>query len=278
MAPERGPIGTMAHRRLRTVWSRTLVALCAAPLFWTVSLADAQTGRRPKKDPCDPSYVPAKGEAPATCPGVKDVPLVPAQSEAAPSQAALAPTPPPVQRKTRQLRGANTSDRAVVNNPGFRMNANGGSKIFVQIHGKPTVRQFVTRSGVTYVLSNARVPVRNNRHPLMTQYFNTPVADARLRQYKDDVHLQIDLRASAAPTTKLIELVKDKVVMLEVSFAPGNYYQYIPTTGPRRQRRGNTKSYTGTTPPPGSRATRGSRQRDTGGSSSRSSVLGPPAP
>lgn len=255
------------------------MALCVAPLLWTVAPADAQTaGKKPKKDPCSPTYVPAEGEAPATCPGVQEVPLVPAQTQGA---AAFTATPPPVEKdkkKTRQLRRAGTEPRAVVNSPGFRMARNGGSKIYVQIHGAPTVRQYTTRGGVTYVLSNARVPVTNNRHPLMTQYFNTPVADARLRPYKGDVHLEIDLRAPAAPTAKLVELVKDKVVMLEVTFPPGNYYQHIPRTGPRGMpRRGNTQSYTGTTPPPGSRAARDSGPSNTG-TSTRSSVLGPPAP
>jgi len=264
----------MARRRFRKVWVRAALALCVAPFLLTASLADAQTKGKGKKqkDPCDPTYVPAKGETPPTCPGVQEVPLQPSQGHAS-----LAATPPPVQKK-QPTRRVTTPARAVVNSPGFRMTRDGVTKIYLQIHGKPTVQQYATRAGVTYVLSDSRVPVTNNRHALMTQYFNTPVADARLRPYRNDVHLQIDLRAPSVPTAKLIELVKDEVVMLEVSFPAGDYYQQIPTGPmrgvPTRGRRGNSQSYSGGTPPPGARGGR-TTPPSTG---SPSSVLGPPAP
>ena len=263
----------MARRRFSQTWVRAAVLL-AAPFLLTTSLADAQTKGKKKKDPCDPTYVPAKDEPPPTCPGVTEVQLQPAQGPAS-----LAPTPPPVpKKKPAATKKADADKPATVNVPGFRMTRTGETKIFVQIHGKPEVRQYATRAGVTYVLSDCRVPVYNNRHPLMTQYFNTPVSDARLRQHRKDVHLQIDLRAPSSPTARLIELVKDEVALLEVTFPAGNYYAQIPS-GPMRGIPGRGKrrneSYSGGTPPPGSRGNRGSAPPATGG---RSSVLGPPAP
>jgi hypothetical protein len=148
------------------------------------------------------------------------------------------------------------------------MMPDGSSKIFLQIHGTPSVKQIATRGGVTYVLTDCRVPVNNNRHPLMTQYFNTPIADARLRQFQGDVHLRIDLRATVAPTPRLIELVPGKVVLLEVTFPPGNYQQYIP--GDARRGRG---ARAGQGAPPAARTDRAAPSRGQTGS-----VLGPPAP
>ena len=261
---------------------RAAVACCVAPLLVATAPAHAQSDSPKDKsksakpavqvdERCSPTYVPKKGETPPTCPGVTEVPLQPAQGVA--RQAA---TPPPVKSRRARMRRKATEARAVINSPGFRMSRNGQSRIFVQIHGKPTVHQYVTRGGVTYVLSHARVPVHNNRHPLMTQYFNTPVADARLRQHRGDVLLRIDMRAPAAPTPRFVELVKDKVTMLEVTFPAGNYYRHIPR-GPKRGipgRRGPRDPHRSGSAPPGARGRR-SPPPDSG---SRSSVLGPPAP
>ncbi len=153
------------------------------------------------------------------------------------------------------------------------MARDGSSKIFLQVHGTPTVQQYATRSGVTYVFSNCRVPVYNNRHPLLTQYFNTPVADAALRQMRTDVQLRIDLRAPAVPTARLIELVPGKTVMLEVTFPAGNYYHQIPTSD--RLRPARPKSYPRSAP----HGTKSRHGRTTSPSNdSRSSVLGPAVP
>ncbi len=241
---------------------RAALALCVAPLLLTASPADAQTKGKAKKDPCDPTYVPAKGETPPICPGVTDVPVQPTQGTAS-----LAPTPPPVEPQPRIRRADPPPTKAIANSPGFRMMPDGSSKIFLQIHGSPSVKQIATRGGVTYVLSDCRVPMNNNRRPLMTQYFNTPIADARLRQFQGDVHLRIDLRATVAPTPRLVELVPGKVVLLEVTFPAGNYQQYIPGDG----RRGRSRAGRGAPPPaPSGRAAPPRGQTN--------SVLGPPAP
>lgn len=246
----------MGPRSSRYARVRAAVALCMAPLLLTVSLADAQTARNQPKDPCDPTYVPKKGEAPPTCPGVKEVTLEQPQGASA-----FAATPPPVEKPPPRARGVEATSRAVVNAPAFRMLRDGSSKVFVQVHGVPTVKQVTTRSGVTFVLSDCRVPVNNNRHALMTHYFNTPVADARLRQFRNDVHFNVDLRANAVPTARLVELVPGKVVVLEVTFPPGHYYEGLP--GDPERGRG--------------KADRGRRSRGNRGSSG-SGVLGPPAP
>jgi hypothetical protein len=147
------------------------------------------------------------------------------------------------------------------------MMRDGSSKVFVQVHGKPAIKQFATRGGVTYLLPGCRVPVSNNRHALMTQYFNTPISGVRLRQVGDNVLLTVDLRANATPQPRIVELAADKVVLLEVVFPPGNYYNQIPT-GPtrsagrlnRHQEHERRHGHRDTSPPSGN------------------SVLGPPAP
>lgn len=262
----------MRARRSRHGWARGIAA-CVLPTILFVSVAGAQPKDRAPRvvDRCDPAYVPKKGETPPTCPGVKEIILEPAKGGAP-----VAPTPPPVPGKAErvQIRRAAQPARAVVNQPGFRMTSSGATRIYLQVHGTPKVHQYETRSGLTYVLSDARVPVQNNRHPLMTQYFNTPVADAQLRQVKDNVHLRIDLRAPASPQARFIELVPGKVVVLEVTFPPGNYYQHIPVTVPNRRSRGSDPNRSGS-PPPGAR---GSRTPPPAYDDTPSNVLGPAAP
>ncbi|OQB14250.1 MAG: hypothetical protein BWY17_02540 [Deltaproteobacteria bacterium ADurb.Bin207] len=252
---ERGPIGKMGPRSSRTAWFRAAVVLCAVPILTTSSFAAAQTAKNASKDPCDPTYVPKKGETPPACPAVKD--LVLERSDGAKPFAA---TPPPVEKPPPRAKTTTPPARAIVNSPAFRMQRDGSSKVFVQVHGTPSVRQITTRNGVVFVLTDCRVPVYNNRHALMTHYFNTPIADARLRQFRNDVHFNIDLRANATPTARLLELVPGQVSVLEVTFPPGHYYESIPSDPPR----GRKRTAHG-------RRSRESR-RDGGG------VLGPPAP
>jgi len=248
----------MGPRFLRGVRATAVVALGVAFTASAAPSAEAQARKKATTDPCDPSYVPKKGEVLPSCPGVKLLSLEPFQS----ATASVAATPPPVETNRT---GARTSGQAVVNAPAFQMLRDGSSKVYVQVHGVPKVTQITTRSGVTFVLSDSRVPINNNRHALLTNHFNTPVADARLAQFHNDVHLRVDLRANVEPVARLVELVRGQTVMLEVTFPPGNYY----TEPIRDPERGHRSKSTGD----GQRRRSGAR-----GSSQSDGGFGPPVP
>jgi hypothetical protein len=246
-------------RFLRRAARLTAGVLCIAFALSVAPFADAQARKSTAIDPCDPAYVPKKGETPAACPGVVDVVLEPSQG----ASAAFPKNPPPVEsRRTAQQQG-----RAVANAPAFQMLRDGSSKLYLQVHGVPKVSQVTTRGGVTYVLSNCAVPIHNNRHALLTNHFNTPVSDARLRPFQHDVHFRIDLRANVIPKARLVELEPGKVVMLEVTFPPGNY-AVDPARDPER---GRKKSGDDTQP---------SKTRNPSGpnKSEPSTEFGPPVP
>ena len=138
------------------------------------------------------------------------------------------------------------------------------------IAGKPLVQQFITAGAVVYVFQDCHVPVHNNRNPLVTRFFNTPIADARLRQVGKDVHLIVDLRTQAAPSAHVVQMVPNRVLALQIDFAPGSYWlepEIDPATGTRRVRDDASPSG-GTIRSPSSPA----------GTNAGSNVLGPPAP
>lgn len=110
-----------------------------------------------------------------------------------------------------------------VMSPGFRMLRNGGSRVFVQLSQSVAPAMVKSPGSVSYVLPGFHVPVHNNKHALMTQFFNTPVADARLVTTKQDTRLTILLRAAVDSTMRLVEPHAGKTWELQVDFPPGTY-------------------------------------------------------
>lgn len=89
-------------------------------------------------------------------------------------------------------------DRVVVAWPGFQVTPE-GSRIFVAVTAQPTIVTERAPGRWIYRLQNAVVLLRNNRRPLETEAFDTPVRRAWLRQRGRDVELVIELRADAEP-------------------------------------------------------------------------------
>lgn len=190
-------------------------------------------------DPCDPTYVAPRGQFAAPCTSVTTLALRPTSSRSTSSGAASsAQTKPPARPVSPASikASADGSGRVIVEAPGFRMMPDGSSRLVVQMQGTPQVRQHTMRRRITYVLSNAKVPVNNNRNPLFTRYFNTPVNDARLRQYRGDVLFEIDLRADAVANSQFTQAPTGQGTVLEVTFAPGDYERLIPPDGRKRSK------------------------------------------
>lgn len=78
--------------------------------------------------------------------------------------------------------------------PGFELMTGGRSRVFVQtsVRIEPVVTQAEGRFEI--VLPNTKVLLRNNRRPLETEHFETPLRRARVEQRKADAVLVLELK------------------------------------------------------------------------------------
>jgi len=158
-------------------------------------------------EPCVPGNVPIpKGSKQKRC-----APSVPARENAQRN---------PTQRAARK---GKAQKGPIAYSPGFRMLPDGSSRVFVELNEKVTVQEIKSQGSISYVLTGVRVPTHNNRHTLMTHYFNTPVSGVRLVQGKDDARLVVDLRTPATATSRVVELTPGRWYALEVDFPAGAY-------------------------------------------------------
>ena len=83
--------------------------------------------------------------------------------------------------------------------PGFQMLTQGRSRVFLQLTSKAETAVESRSNQVVMILKNAQIAGRNNRRPLETRFFNTPVSRAWLKKRGADIALIIELRANALP-------------------------------------------------------------------------------
>jgi hypothetical protein len=104
----------------------------------------------------------------------------------------------------------------------------GSSRIFLQA-SVPFTFSTETR-GKTFVVSLGDVAVagENNRHPLETRFFNTPVLRAAIKRAKKETQLIVELRADVAPRVQTATGANG-YFFLQLDFPPG---QYIETPTP----------------------------------------------
>jgi len=128
-----------------------------------------------------------------TAAGAQDRPLITNQQQGYQGVVPGSPNPPPRARVGRR------NDRTVITWPGFQV-AGQGSRIFIQTSRPVSVQESRGPSRLIYRLPNSVISTRNNRNPLVTSHFNTPVATAFLRRAGRDVELVIVLRAEVSPS------------------------------------------------------------------------------
>ncbi len=164
-----------------------------------------------------PTVAAAQGSAPA--------------APATPAPAAAPATPPAAPATPRAHKRANKAHGPVATLPGFEMQADGSSRIFVEVTQQVEVTEKHAKGKLVYVLKGARVAKRNNRNPLVTVHFNTPVVRARLVPAGADLHVVIDLRKDVAATFKWAAM-KDGAAMLQIDFPKGDYLPAGPPPPP----------------------------------------------
>lgn len=87
----------------------------------------------------------------------------------------------------------------VVTWPGFTMNPDGSSVVFVQTGREPKIVHLHGRGRLVWLLEGLRLPRGNLRRPLVTHYFDTPVDRVRLEKRKRGVALILHMRRSVKP-------------------------------------------------------------------------------
>ena len=108
--------------------------------------------------------------------------------------------------------------------PGFEMGS-AGSRIFVQTTRPVTYRRADEPNRIVLVLEDTRIHLRNNRNPLVTEHFNTPVSRAFLRRQRRDTLLVIEMKVNVEPSIR--QTVEGEYHFLFVEFPSGSY----PTPG-----------------------------------------------
>jgi OmpA-OmpF porin, OOP family len=102
---------------------------------------------------------------------------------------------------------------AAVTFAGFHVLPNGTSQLYVHLTEDIPVTETLTGKKAEYVLAGARVPVRNNKNPLLTQHFLSQVVSVRLvaegkgkrkgkhaKSGPTEVRLVVEMREAAKPT------------------------------------------------------------------------------
>ncbi|MCC6666127.1 MAG: hypothetical protein IT375_20395 [Polyangiaceae bacterium] len=85
--------------------------------------------------------------------------------------------------------------------PGFRMLGDGSSQLWVHVSKKVAV----TAAATSFVLVGAQVAVRNNTNALVTEYFDTPLARAKLKPDAAGAQLVLEMRESAAAKHRVVD-------------------------------------------------------------------------
>jgi hypothetical protein len=113
--------------------------------------------------------------------------------------------------------------------PGFEIIAQGRSRVFVQLTSRVETDVQSGPNQVVLVLKNARIAGRNNRRPLETRFFNTPVARAYLKKRGTDTLLMLELRSNALPVVSS-QQASSGYFFVFLDFPAGQYVEPAPET------------------------------------------------
>jgi hypothetical protein len=112
--------------------------------------------------------------------------------------------------------------------PGFQMQPDGSSRVFLQTTVPVDARPTMAGNKVIVDLGNALIVVGTNRFPLFTQYFNTPVTRVEIKRARKHTTLEITLRAPIEPRVSS-EQAPSGFHFLYLDFPAGDY---APKTAP----------------------------------------------
>jgi hypothetical protein len=133
--------------------------------------------------------------------------------------------------------------------PGFTMRPDGGSRVFLQTTVALLFDIDEKKKRVTLRFNEARVHLSNNRNPLVTTHFNTPMSRVYLKKRRKTLDLILELKVDATPEISQMT-DQDGYHYLFVDFPPGTYPKSEgPTARPSYQQAGTqTPAAAPTTP------------------------------
>jgi hypothetical protein len=143
--------------------------------------------------------------------------------------------------------------------PGFRMLDDGSSEVLVDFSRDPVApTEHKAAGSTTYVFKGAHVIKHNNKNPLITVHFNTPVMSVRLVPAKGALNLVIDMRpgANVTPTTSVRAGEGGESKIFAVKFPAGSYLPAgaedaeDPTPTQKLKNKGKKEAPSTTPPPP----------------------------
>ncbi|MCP4604290.1 MAG: hypothetical protein GY847_27845 [Proteobacteria bacterium] len=106
--------------------------------------------------------------------------------------------------------------------PGFFMLEDGGSRFFLQTTVSVDYTTEKKKKRLILKLKNTKVYLSNNRNPLVTEHFNTPVTRIYLKKRRKRVDLVIELKVDSSPQiTQTVD--QDGYHYLFIDFPPGDY-------------------------------------------------------
>lgn len=106
--------------------------------------------------------------------------------------------------------------------PGFFIRSDGGSRVFLQTTVSVEYRLIDKGDKLSLELKDAHIFLSNNRNPLVTTHFNTPLMRAYLKEGKGGTELILELKIKQTPTiTQSVD--DDGYHYMFIDFPPGKY-------------------------------------------------------
>jgi hypothetical protein len=112
--------------------------------------------------------------------------------------------------------------------PGFQMRSDGSSRVFVQTTSQVDVSAALVDGKVVVDFGNVTIPNANNRLPLITKFFNTPVTLVEVKRAKKRTTLVLTMRTPVEPRVSH-EQASSGFHFVYVDFPPG---AYLPSEAP----------------------------------------------
>jgi hypothetical protein len=89
---------------------------------------------------------------------------------------------------------AASEDAPIVTYTGLRVHEDGSSTVFVDLTRTAKVEATHAGKDVSFLISGAKIRTRNNKNPLIAEYFKTNLLRAKLVDEKGGVRLVVQLR------------------------------------------------------------------------------------
>ncbi|HKY36368.1 MAG TPA: hypothetical protein VJN18_10540 [Polyangiaceae bacterium] len=119
-----------------------------------------------------------------------------------------------------ELAARKAKDGPEITFSGYQALADGRGILFVEMTESVAVEVKRAAQVIEYKLVGARVPLRNNKNPLLLRDFSSSAVSAVLVADKKSVRLVVTLRANVNPTHRMIQRGKAAVLEIELPAPP----------------------------------------------------------